>query len=211
MFDSSADFLAAAGADENAALDVTRWITLVVRRNLAKFGASAVVLDHTPKNGSGARGSGAKKAKPEVAMEVTVEQPFSRHQVGRLKVELDKDREGYLPFQRHIRIGTDAEGFVLEELPEFTIALKRSSVGGRKAEGDANRSRVLAFVEENPGATVASASAHFEAQPKEAGYLSGKSVRAHLDTLVEDGTLRTEPGPRGAKNHYIATPEDCDA
>src|SRR5207244_8815715 len=91
----------------------------VVRKPLSEFDGTAVVLDHMPHEGHRARGSGAKKAKPEVAYIVTAAEPFNRRQIGRVKVELDKDREGWLPFAREIRIGaTECDGFVFEELAE---------------------------------------------------------------------------------------------
>lgn len=127
VFDASADFLAVQGADENSSMDVTGWIARVVRRPMRTYGSTAVVLDHTPHEARRARGSGAKKAKPEVAYTVTTKEPFSRYRVGTISVELDKDREGWLPFEREIHVGTSpSEGFVFEELPEFKVTVKPS-------------------------------------------------------------------------------------
>jgi AAA domain len=189
VYDSAADFVTAAGLDENNASDMTRWIARFARRTAQEVGSAALILDHTPKNGTGARGSGAKKAKPEVVLEVTVEREFSRNQRGEIKVKRDKDREGIIPFERRLAIGaTVTEDFSIQELPDFEVTIRPTARGGRAAEGQVNRRRVLEAVPFDAWVTAL-------AVVGDVG-ISKVQAREHLNTLVEAGELerRVEGG-----------------
>ena len=126
VFDASADFLSIYNAEENSARDITKWISVVVRKPIVEYDGTAVVLDHTPHGALRARGSGAKAAKPEVSYLVTSPERFSRYRVGKLKIVHTKDHEGWLPAERYIRIGMKpSDEFVLEVIPELTANVTR--------------------------------------------------------------------------------------
>jgi hypothetical protein len=98
LWDSVAEFMAAAGLDEDRAGDVTRFYSQVLRP-CTSAGAAVAVLDHNAKQATGsryARGSGAKLAGVDVAYRVEVLTPFSRDQDGVLRLAVPKDRAGWL-------------------------------------------------------------------------------------------------------------------
>lgn len=110
IWDSSAAFLARAGLDENAALDVTRFWTSVLTPCARRVGAAVLVTDHDPKNAAGSRysrGSGAKLAVADVAFKIRLIRPFSRSQDGLLGLDVPKDRRGYLARAHRVRVGHD--------------------------------------------------------------------------------------------------------
>jgi hypothetical protein len=98
LWDSVAEFMAAAGLDEDRAGDVTRFYSQVLRPCTAS-GAAVVILDHNAKQATGsryARGSGAKLAGVDVAYRVEALTPFSRDRDGSLSLTVTKDRAGWL-------------------------------------------------------------------------------------------------------------------
>lgn len=97
VFDSLADFLAAAGLDENSNTDCTRWFAAVAQP-LKDAGVAILVLDHVPKSGKGGpRGASSKVAKMDVQWELEVNKRFSRDRTGKIKLTCNKDRESWLP------------------------------------------------------------------------------------------------------------------
>lgn len=108
LWDSSAAFLSRAGLDENSAADVTRFWARVLTPIAREHGAAVLVIDHDGKSTEGsrfARGSGAKLAACDVAFKVSIGQPFSRTANGALRLEVTKDRRGWL--HRHWEIGVN--------------------------------------------------------------------------------------------------------
>lgn len=112
VFDSLPDFLAVAGANENDATDVTRWM-LAIPQLLKDSGCAVILLDHVAKAAEGrgryARGSGAKLAKVDVSWSLLQTVPFDRGRVGEIELKLHKDREAYLPACQKFAVG-GAEG-----------------------------------------------------------------------------------------------------
>lgn len=99
LFDSSAVFLARAGADENTASGVTNWWSRVLSPIAREHGAAVVVVDHDGKSTADtrfARGSSAKLAAVDVMIKVNLVRAFTRAQSGELKLTVSKDRRGYL-------------------------------------------------------------------------------------------------------------------
>lgn len=109
--DSAGAFLAQAGLRENEAADVTGFYKGVLLAAAREHRAAVVVLDHVPKLEEAtryARGSGAKLQLVDVALMVEPITPFSRDQGGLLKLQVTKDRRGYLHRAHQVRV--EAEG-----------------------------------------------------------------------------------------------------
>lgn len=105
VFDSLADFLAAAGLDENSNTDCTRWFAAVAQP-LKDAGVASLVLDHVPKSGKGGpRGASSKVAKMDVQWEVEVSNRFDRDRTGEIKLTCTKDRECWLPKTTRFSVG----------------------------------------------------------------------------------------------------------
>lgn len=122
LIDSVAAFLARAGLDENSAADVTSWWARVLTPIAREHGAAVVAIDHDVKNGTDSRfsrGSGAKLAASDVMIKVKLVQPFSREQNGVLRLDVTKDRRGYLhrAWDVQVRTGEDLS-LVLSEAVE---------------------------------------------------------------------------------------------
>ncbi len=106
-FDSSAAFLAQAGKDENAAVEVTDFYKRVLLEAARSNGCAVVILDHLGKDQVGgryARGSGAKLATVDVAFMLDPIKIFNRTTPGLLKVTITKDRRGYLHRHHEVRV-----------------------------------------------------------------------------------------------------------
>jgi hypothetical protein len=99
LWDSSAAFLSRAGLDENSASDVTKFWAQVLTPIAREHGIAVLVIDHDTKNGEAsrfARGSGAKLAATDVAFKVSITQAFDRTTNGVLRMQVTKDRRGWL-------------------------------------------------------------------------------------------------------------------
>jgi hypothetical protein len=109
IWDSSAAFLSRAGLDENAASDVTRWWAGVVTPIARELRVAIVVIDHDTKASEQsryARGSGGKLAAIDVQYKVEMSKPFSRYESGVLKLNVTKDRRGYLHRKWRVEVET---------------------------------------------------------------------------------------------------------
>ncbi len=96
VFDSWINFLASAGLDENSSVDIALWADLYSQK-CRQRGMAVLLLDHIPKDGNTARGSGRKLDYVDVMWELTKPQDFDRETVGRIDLRLKKDREGWMP------------------------------------------------------------------------------------------------------------------
>jgi hypothetical protein len=126
VFDSWVNCLAACGLDENKSTDIAAWADAYSQKARMR-GSAVLILDHVPKEGGSARGSRRKLDYVDVQFELRNPQPFDRGTVGRIDLQLKKDREGWLP--RHItyEVGGAADGFVFKRSPGIFI--------GRDEEG----------------------------------------------------------------------------
>ena len=109
LWDSSAAFLSRAGLDENSAGDVTKFWAQVLTPVAREHGVAVLVIDHDTKNGEAsrfARGSGAKLAACDVAFKVSIAQAFDRTTNGVLRMQVTKDRRGWLHRYWEIGINT---------------------------------------------------------------------------------------------------------
>ncbi len=125
VFDSWVNLLAMCGLDENSSVDIATW-TEAYSQKARHRGIAVLILDHVPKEGGSARGSGRKLDYVDVMWELRNPQPFDRETVGRIDLHLRKDREGWLPRLLTYSVGGTKEGFVFKR-----------SLGGFEASDEA--------------------------------------------------------------------------
>ncbi len=112
-FDSWIGFLASNGLDENASNDIATFAAHYIHPARSR-GVATLMLDHVPKDGTGARGSGRKKDEVDVMWGLRPVQSFDRERTGQISLRREKDREGWLPRDVVFSIGGDGKGgFVL--------------------------------------------------------------------------------------------------
>ena len=111
VFDSLADHLVRAGADENSSNDITEWFHTFAQP-AKDVGACVLILDHIAKsdNAKGARGSTAKMSKTDVAWKFERKGIFNKDSLADVTLTIEKDRFGTMPHQRKFRIGGDGFG-----------------------------------------------------------------------------------------------------
>src|SRR5215208_1942688 len=109
--DSWINFLAAAGLDENSSVDIAHWADAYSQKARQR-GIAVLLLDHIPKEGNTARGSGRKLDYVDVMWELTKPQDFDRETVGRIDLRLKKDREGWMPWGVAFSVGGSKNGLV---------------------------------------------------------------------------------------------------
>jgi hypothetical protein len=126
VFDSWVNCLAACGLDENKSTDIAAWADAYSQKARLR-GSAVLILDHVPKEGGSARGSGRKLDYVDVQFELRNPQPFDRETVGRVDLHLRKDREGWLPRYLAYSVGGGADGFVFKRFAGVFI--------GRDEEG----------------------------------------------------------------------------
>ena len=184
IWDSMAQFLARAGKDENAASDVTTFMTNVLVPGARLAHAAVVVLDHDRKDNGDApsrygRGSGAKLATADVGFKLTAVKPFSREHDGilRLTTNPGKDRRGYLAGSYRIRVGHG---------PPMTLTVSEGSDGEDPATADMPPSsrKLLEALNETP-ATVSELVDRVAA--KHGHGLKRQTVSTALNGLLGDG------------------------
>jgi hypothetical protein len=113
VVDSWINCLSAAGLDENSATDIAQWAEAYPQRARVR-GIASLLLDHVPKEGGSARGSGRKLDYVDVMWELRNPQKFDRETVGRIDMHLRKDREGWLPKVLTFSVGAGENGFVFK-------------------------------------------------------------------------------------------------
>ena len=112
-FDSWIGFLASTGLDENASNDIATFAAHYIHPARSR-GIAILILDHVPKDGTGARGSGRKKDEVDVMWNLRPVQSFDRERTGQIGLRREKDREGWLPKDVTFSIGGNGSGgFVL--------------------------------------------------------------------------------------------------
>jgi hypothetical protein len=111
VFDSWINFLASAGLDENSSVDIAQWADAYSQKARQR-GMAILLLDHIPKDGNTARGSGRKLDYVDVMWELTKPQDFDRETVGRIDLRLKKDREGWMPWGVAFTVGGSENGLV---------------------------------------------------------------------------------------------------
>jgi hypothetical protein len=97
----------------NSAVDIATW-TEAYSQKARHRNIAVLILDHVPKEGGSARGSGRKLDYVDVMWELRNPQPFDRETVGHIELRLRKDREGWLPRVLAYSVGGAEEGFVFK-------------------------------------------------------------------------------------------------
>jgi hypothetical protein len=113
VIDSWINCISAAGLDENSSTDIARWTDAYPQRARAR-GVAVLLLDHVPKEGNTARGSGRKLDYVDAMWELRNPQKFDRETVGRIDMHLRKDREGWLPRALTFSVGAGEDGFIFK-------------------------------------------------------------------------------------------------
>lgn len=117
VFDSKANFLAAADLDEDSSGDLTRWHAVVVQP-LQAIGCAVLDLDHSGhKDATRARGSSAKEAVAEASWTMEIDRAFDKDSTSIVTLKRGmKNRRGELPPGVHYSMGGDGNGgFVFKE------------------------------------------------------------------------------------------------
>ncbi len=127
VFDSWVNFLSGASLEENDSSDIAKW-SLSFSRPARDRGMTVLLLDHVPKEGSTARGSGRKKEEMDVQWQLKNPKSFDRNTLGEIKLYREKDREGWLPKSVKFSVGGTEEGFVFERLDELEAITKTSEL-----------------------------------------------------------------------------------
>ena len=142
VIDSWINCISAAGLDENSSTDIARWTDAYPQRARVR-GVAVLLLDHVPKEGNTARGSGRKLDYVDAMWELRNPQKFNRETVGRIDMHLRKDREGWLPRVLTFSVGAGEDGFIfkrsagtVEPLDETGLTTKeRSTLDALQALG----------------------------------------------------------------------------
>ena len=113
VIDSWINCISAAGLDENSSTDIARWTDAYPQRARVR-GIASLLLDHVPKEGNTARGSGRKLDYVDAMWELRNPQKFDRETVGRIDMHLKKDREGWLPRALTFSVGVGEDGFIFK-------------------------------------------------------------------------------------------------
>jgi hypothetical protein len=151
VVDTVGQGLAGAALDEQSPGDVLQWFALW--KELSQR-LPVLLLDHIAWSGEGGdrvgRGTGAKEGDIVVGLQLAVVTPFNRDQIGVVRVDLVKDREGQLPLKLHFNVGNfpdddDDERGILRVVP--TEAPNRG-VGGSVEE------RIIEYLREQRGGKV---------------------------------------------------------
>lgn len=127
VFDSWVNFLSGAGLDENVSSDIAKW-SLNFSRPARDRDITVLLLDHVPKEGSTARGSGRKKEEMDVQWQLKNIKPFDRETMGEIKLIREKDREGWLPKMVSFSVGGTEKGFVFKGLDGLEAIAKVSEL-----------------------------------------------------------------------------------
>lgn len=207
IFDPLADHLIAAGMEENANDDVTRWFG-EFPQFLTQVGVASLILDGMPHDGGHARGASQKAYKAALVYLVDVLDPPRKDHVGRVRLTCVKDRFGEVGQGSTLTFALGGDG-------NGAITFRRLPDGEKPAQGVDRRSSAIEL--------VADAVVDIVRDRAEAG-LPDLSMRQILDrlppgygtTLTMEGIRRaaTDPmrpviaydGPRNARLHKYAPP-----
>lgn len=143
LWDSMADVLTTSHLDEGDAADVTRWLTASAIPAARLHNAACLILDHETKdqgNTRYSRGSGAKKAKMDIAYHVEKTVDFDQTRVGRVTLSNTKNRVGIAEPKAVFAVGGEngmliaerykpgaADATTLSDRERETLAIVRNS------------------------------------------------------------------------------------
>ncbi len=174
VFDSWVNFLSGASLDENVSSDIARWAVAFLRPARNR-GMTVLLLDHVPKDGSTARGSGRKKEEADVQWQLNNPKSFDRNTMGNIQLNRQKERLGWLPQSIKFSVGGTEEGFVFEGLHKFDAINKISDL----KPNEKKVCRVLKDVIGSKGATASEwqeACEEAEGVPRSSFYKAKKNL-----------------------------------
>ena len=194
--------------------DVTQFMQQVVKP-LARDGATVIYVDHVQKDtestAKGGIGAQAKRAMTTgCTLRVDAIKPFGKGQDGKLRIHIDKDRQG------DVR-GVSAPGKTTHWFGDFTLT--HAGDGQVTAELTApegfDPTNPTAAPEFRPTGLMAKVSTYLETHPgagvreiRDAGLGRKEYVAKALDVLVAEGWVRIEKGARSKSEHYLDTTFD---
>src|SRR5215216_360722 len=190
VFDSWINFLANAGLDENSSVDIAQWADAYSQKARQR-GMAILLLDHIPKEGNTARGSGRKLDYVDVMWELTKPQDFDRETVGRIDLRLKKDREGWMPWGVAFSVGGK----------DGSLIFGRTAFDKSTFVGDALRTKEKATLDALK--SFGDAGVRYTPWLKEAEKrgLSSATFKRALDTL-----LRTDLVEKAMDKYFCKTP-----
>lgn len=199
------------GLDLMSNKDATTFAQTVLKP-LARAGAAVVYIDHTPKDtekqSAGGIGAQAKRAMTTgCALKVEVIKPFGKGQEGKLRLRVDKDRQGdvrgiSLPGKSgHWAADVTIAPAQLEDGGDGVQVIAHAPAGSSDTaptEREAFRptglmDKVSAFLADSPGAGVR--------EIKEARLGRNEYVVKALESLVSEGWVRVEQGANRKMEH----------
>lgn len=207
------------GWDLNSNKDATAFAQQILKP-LATEHTAVVYIDHTPKDtenaSKGGIGAQAKRAMTSgCTIRVDAVKPFGKGQNGKLRIHVDKDRQG------DVR-GVSAPGKNSHWFGDFTLT--HNNVPGPESIVTAALTAPEGFDPDQPQATppafrptglMAKISTYLEHHPgagvreiRDAGLGRKEYVGKALDVLVTEGWVRIEKGPRSKSEHHLDTPFD---
>lgn len=196
VFDSVSDVLDQAGLDEDINKEVTRWAKQFLEPLKFEYGASIVAIDHVTKSkdsrGKYARGAGAKKSKTDAAWKVTKAKDFNTSRVGLIRLEADKDREGWLEPKIAFKIGGQGGTTILEQVDAI-------QAGGNKLPEGELEQRIVEYLRLNADCE-ADALATTTVEGDVAG--KGSAIREALRTLSDDEATGIRMFKRGTGYYW---------
>jgi AAA domain len=202
VIDAANEAMAAAGLDPNANRDIAQWYAKVPRI-ATDCGATVLVLDHVAKDPDRQRGAvgGAHKqvAIDGASYRIDTVKPFGRGSAGMVRLRLTKDRGGYIRGTVEGREPTIAEIAIDSTDPEALVVEVRPPAGPEWWRPTHLMEAVSRLLEDQAEALSERAIVEL---------VSGKQtyVREALATLVREGYVQREGGPRGAHLHSSTKP-----
>jgi hypothetical protein len=203
VFDSSRHVLSAFGLAEDANDDYARFMGRMVMP-LSKAGQTTVILDNTGHDGDHPRGASAKRDLNEILFQLSLPDG---------DLELDTERRlvwrrtrgrfaSSVPRVMEQRIG----GGTYEAPQPVDGDGERDRYGDQSFRPTVLMERISQYVEFDDGCSQNKILEHVDG--KNTGLISA------LGTLVDEGYIRREPGPRNAMLHHSITPyrgadDDC--
>lgn len=117
VFDSWIGFLTDANINENQSSEIQIWSNYYLHPARERE-ITTLILDHMPLDVNRARGSARKKEEVDVQWGLHNSEGFDRRTVGKLRLKIEKDREGWLPRSRDFEVGGSDGVFIFHPVTE---------------------------------------------------------------------------------------------
>jgi hypothetical protein len=213
IFDSAGMLLALAGLNENDNSEVNRFYRKLFLPLARDIGAAVLVIDHDTKDGNRSRyaaGARAKLGAIDVQYKVETIARFSRTQPGSLRLEVTKDRPGWLhPLVYHVTVSSALDITFLSDADAAALEARSAQKTGNGMGPAAEK--ILDRLNGTP-ATVKQITNRIAAKYKHG--LRRETVVNALERLVADGKASpAEPSEWSGEPTWIkagASPADDD-